>query len=67
MHQAAAYALIRRRTGAAGVATPIGNHSFWATSITIFLKNGSTLENAAAMTNHVRPAPRSFTIASVMM
>ncbi len=32
--------------------TKIGNHSFRATGITAYLKNGGTLENAAAMANH---------------
>ena len=34
------------------VATKIGNHTFRATGITAYLKNGGTLENAAAMANH---------------
>jgi hypothetical protein len=29
-----------------------GIHSFWATGITAYLKNGGTLEKAAAMANH---------------
>ena len=37
---------------AAGIATKIGNHTFRATGITAYLKNGGTLENAAAMANH---------------
>ncbi|WP_439548827.1 tyrosine-type recombinase/integrase, partial [Falsiroseomonas sp.] len=50
--QANAYAMVRRRAGAAGIGTRIGNHSFRATGITAYLKNGGTLENAAAMANH---------------
>ena len=50
--QANAYAMIGRRTTAAGIATKVGNHSFRATGITAYLKNGGTLENAAAMANH---------------
>ena len=50
--QANAYAMIVRRTVAAGIATKVGNHSFRATGITAYLKNGGTLENAAAMANH---------------
>jgi len=50
--QANAYAMIRRRAAAAAIATKIGNHSFRATGITAYLKNGGTLENAAAMANH---------------
>ena len=50
--QANAYAMIRRRALAAGIATRVGNHSFRATGITAYLKNGGTLEKAAAMANH---------------
>ena len=44
--QANAYAMIRRRTAAAGIATKLGNHSFRATGITAYLKNGGTLEES---------------------
>ncbi len=44
--------MVQRRTLAAGIGTRIGNHSFRATGITAYLKNGGTLENAAAMANH---------------
>jgi integrase len=47
--QANAYAMIQR---AAGIATKRSNHSFRATGITAYLKNGGTLEKAAAMANH---------------
>lgn len=50
--QANAWAMIERRRTAAGIMTKIGNHSFRATGITAYLKNGGTLENAAAMANH---------------
>jgi site-specific recombinase XerD len=50
--QANAYAMIRRRAAAAGIKTKLGNHSFRATGITAYLKNGGTLERAAAMANH---------------
>jgi site-specific recombinase XerD len=50
--QANAYAMIRRRAAAAGIKTKIGNHTFRATGITAYLKNGGTLEKAAAMANH---------------
>jgi iron complex transport system substrate-binding protein len=36
----------------AGIGTKLGNHSFSATAITAYLKNGGTLEKAAAMANH---------------
>ena len=50
--QANAYAMVRRRAAAAGIETKIGNHSFRATRITAYLRNGGTLEHAAAMANH---------------
>jgi site-specific recombinase XerD len=50
--QANAFQMVRRRAKAAGIATAIGNHSFRATGITAYLKNGGTLEKAAAMANH---------------
>ncbi len=52
LSQSEAHAMVRRRARAAGIATRIGNHSFRATGITTYLKNGGTLENAAAMANH---------------
>ena len=50
--QANAFQMVRRRALAAGIGTAIGNHSFRATGITAYLKNGGTLEKAAAMANH---------------
>ena len=50
--QANAHAMVRRRALAAGIQTLIGNHTFRATGITAYLKNGGTLENAAVMANH---------------
>jgi integrase/recombinase XerC len=47
-----AHAMIRRRAGGADIATKIGNHTFRATGITAYLKNGGTLERAANMANH---------------
>jgi integrase/recombinase XerC len=44
--------MIRRRAAASGIETKIGNHTFRATGITTYLKNGGTLEKAAAMANH---------------
>jgi site-specific recombinase XerD len=52
MSQADAHAMIRRRAVAVGIETLLGNHSFRATGITDYLKNGGTLETAAAMANH---------------
>ncbi|HYG87249.1 MAG TPA: tyrosine-type recombinase/integrase [Azospirillum sp.] len=50
--QANAHAMIRRRAAAARIETKVGNHSFRATGITAYLRNGGTLETAAAMANH---------------
>ena len=50
--QANVYAMVQRRAVTAGISTRIGNHTFRATGITTYLKNGGTLENAAAMANH---------------
>ncbi|MGH8557818.1 MAG: hypothetical protein ACRESZ_10235 [Methylococcales bacterium] len=44
--------MIQRRMAATGIATKAGNHSFLAIGITAYLKNGGTLEKAAAMANH---------------
>jgi integrase len=44
--------MVGRRAAAAGIATKLGNHSFRATGITAYLRNGGTLEKAAAMANH---------------
>jgi integrase/recombinase XerD len=50
--QANDYAMIQRRARAAGIKTRIGNHTFRATGITAYLKNGGTLEKAAMIANH---------------
>ena len=50
--QASAFQMVRRRAAAANIETAIGNHSFRATGITAYLKNGGTLERAATMANH---------------
>lgn len=52
MTQAAAYRMIRRRAEAVDIRAKIGNHSFRATGITEYLKNGGKLEVAQAMANH---------------
>jgi integrase len=46
-----AHAMIRRRAAGADITTLVGNHTFRATGIA-YLKNGGSLENAAAMANH---------------
>lgn len=52
MSQRDAHAMIRRRAAAAGIATQIGNHSFRATGITEYLRNGGKVEVAQQMANH---------------
>jgi site-specific recombinase XerD len=44
--------MIQRRAAGAEIETKIGNHTFRATGITAYLKNGGTLEKAAAMASH---------------
>lgn len=52
MSHADAYRMIRRRAIEAGIATKIGNHSFRATGITEYLRNGGRREIAQQMANH---------------
>jgi integrase len=62
--QANAYAMIGRRAAAAGIATKLGNHSFRATGITAYLKNGAARwRRRRPWRTTPRPAPRSSTIA----
>jgi len=44
--------MIRRRALAAGIKTEIGCHTFRATGITVYLKNGGKLEIAKQMAAH---------------
>lgn len=46
------YLMIRRRAAAAGIKTLIGCHTFRATGITAYLKNGGKLEVAQQMAAH---------------
>jgi len=52
MLQADVYRMIRRRATAASIETKIGCHSFRATGITEYLRNGGKLEIAQQMANH---------------
>ncbi|RZI55737.1 MAG: integrase, partial [Pseudomonas sp.] len=52
MSQSDVYRMIGRRAKAADVATKIGCHSFRATGITEYLRNGGRLEVAQQMANH---------------
>ena len=55
MAQPDAWRMIRKRAAAAGILTPIGNHSFRATGITAYLGNGGALEHAQEMAAHESP------------
>jgi len=55
MNQFNAWRMIRRRAAAAGIAAPIGCHTFRATGITAYLANGGALEHAQEMAAHERP------------
>src|SRR4051794_31189184 len=50
-----AFRMIQRRAKTAGIQTHIGNHTFRATGITIYLLNGGTLEKAQQMAAHENP------------
>jgi site-specific recombinase XerD len=52
MSQADAYRMIRRRAVGVKILTKIGCHSFRATGITEYLRNGGMLEVAQQMANH---------------
>jgi site-specific recombinase XerD len=55
MRQADVYRMIRRRAEAAGIRTKIGCHTFRATGITAYLRNGGRLEVAQQMAAHESP------------
>lgn len=55
MSQADTWRMIRRRARAADILAPIGNHSFRATGITNYLRNGGPLEHAQSMAAHESP------------
>ena len=50
--QAMAWEMIQRRAKAAGIETHVCNHTFRATGITTYLKNGGTIERAANIAGH---------------
>ena len=52
MKQDDVYRMIRRRADDAGIKTKIGCHTFRATGITEYLRNGGKLEIAQQMANH---------------
>jgi integrase len=53
--QADVYRMVRRRALSAGIKTRIGNHSFRATGITQYLRNGGRREIAQQMAAHESP------------
>jgi integrase/recombinase XerD len=55
MYQQDVFRMIRRRAAEAGIKTLIGNHTFRATGITAYLKNGGSLEMAQHIANHESP------------
>lgn len=55
MLQSDVHDMVRRRACAVGIRTPIGNHTFRATGITIFRAAGGTLDEAQHMANHASP------------
>lgn len=52
MSQVDVYRMVRRRAEQAGIDTKIGCHTFRATGITEYLRNGGKLEVAQQMANH---------------
>ena len=50
-----AWRMIQRRTKTTDIRTQIGNHTFRATGITAYLKNGGKLETAQHMAGHESP------------
>ena len=52
MSQSDAYRMVRRRAMDACIKTKIGNHSFRATGIAAYLKNGGKLEIAEQIAAH---------------
>lgn len=52
MHRTDVLRMIKRRASQAGLNPNIGCHTFRATGITAYLKNGGTLENAQKIANH---------------
>jgi integrase/recombinase XerD len=46
------WCVVRRRAADAGIETPIGCHTFRATGITDYLRNGGRIEVAQRMAGH---------------
>jgi site-specific recombinase XerD len=50
-----ALAMVKRRSLAAGLGNRIGNHTFRATGITVYLENGGSIEKAQQIAAHESP------------
>ena len=55
LSQQVAYRMVQRRAKAAGLRTRIGSHTFRATGITAYLKNGGSLEMVQHIAGHESP------------
>ena len=64
--QANAYAMIRRRATAAGIATKVGNHSFRATGILPISRTAAPWKRLRRWRTTLPPARRNSMIAGVM-
>jgi integrase/recombinase XerD len=64
--QADVYRMIRRKALGAGISTRIGNHTFRATRITQYLRNGGRRELASRWPRMNPPAPRRCMIGGMM-
>ena len=64
LSQPNAYEMIQRRGRAAGITTRKGNHTFRATGVTAYLKNGGRLRMPRSWRTMPRPGRRSFTTAA---
>lgn len=55
LHRGDVWAMVRRRARQAGIKAAIGNHTWRATGITIYLDNGGTIEKAQQIAGHESP------------
>jgi len=60
LDQSGVHRMVRRRLRQAGIRSRAGNHSFRATGITNYLKNGGKLELAQQMAAHASPRTTSL-------
>jgi len=60
LDQSSVHRMVRRRLRQAGIRSRAGNHSFRATGITNYLKNGGKLELAQQMAAHASPRTTSL-------